>query len=105
MFFWSIFILVIVLIVAGVCGEYQKAKHSDKEDAMQKFWENLGICVIIVLVFSMFLGYKYVNKRYEHRQYHNSKYGSGQIQYQGSQEQLQDLNAIDNYSNKHSDFE
>lgn len=104
---WFSVILALGLVAAaGYCAyeEYEKARYSNDEDAMQKFWKGVGIGVIFVLAICGFLGYKYVNMKSDHYRYHDSKTGREQIQYQGSQEQQQDLKAIDDYASKHKDF-
>ena len=68
------------------------------------FWRNFGIFIVIILLICAFFGYKYINDSAKHHRYHDSKTGREQIQYQGSQEQQQDLKAIDDYSSTHKDF-
>ena len=104
---WFSVILALGLVaVAGYCAyeEYEKARYSNDEDAMQNFWKGVGIGVIFVLALCGFFGYKYVNMKSDHYRYHDSNTGREQIQYQGSQEQQQDLKAIDDYSSTHKDF-
>lgn len=104
----SVILIVGMMVIIGFCAyeEYQKAKYSNEEDAMQKFWNGVGIGVIVFLLICGFFGYKYVNMKsdLDHYRYHDYKTGQGQIQYQGSQEQQQDLKAIDDYSRKNKDF-
>lgn len=104
MIFWIFIIVIIGGIGCAIYGEYKSAKYSDEEDAIQKFWRNFAIFIVIILAVCAFFGYKYVNKSHTHHYYHNSNTGREQIQYQGSQEQQQDLKAIDDYSSKHKDF-
>lgn len=92
--------------MAGYCAyeEYEKARYSNDEDAMQKFWKGVGIGVIFILALCGFFGYKYVNMKSDHYRYHDSKTGREQIQYQGSREQADDVNAIDRYKESNPDF-
>ena len=103
---FSVILAIGLLAVVGYCAyeEYERARYSNDEDAMQKFWKGVGIGVIFVLLVCAYFGYDYVNKKSHHHRYHNSETGREQIQYQGSQEQQQDLKAIDDYSSTHKDF-
>lgn len=104
-FLISIVVFFVILIVFGAHEEYKKAQASDDADAVQKFWRNVGISIIAIAVGTIG-GIYYLDSQKESRgwQYHDAKTGREQIQYQGSQEQQQDLKAIDNYSSQHPDF-
>ena len=103
-------ILVWLINIALICGigyvfyeEYEKAKWSSEEDAIQKFWTHTVLFVIVVGV--IFCGIVLcTNSNKSHGEYHDPKTGREQIQYQGSSEQQQDLKAIDDYKKSHDDF-
>ena len=103
MLYWIFLIGIIGYMCYGIYNLYIEAKESPDEDALQDFWKHFSIVAIVLLLFCMFLGYKYVNRHSNGWQYHD-KNGKEQIQYQGSQEQMNDLKEIDKYSEKHSDF-
>ena len=103
MLFWIFVIAVLSSVGYLVYQEYVKARDYGDEGALGIFWRNFGIRVIAVIAFCLFLGYKSQNKKSHGWQYHDQN-GKEQIQYQGSREQQNDLDAIDRYGNSHSDF-
>ena len=101
-------LIIVSLAVLGGVGyllyeEYQKTRWSSEEDAVRRFWRNVVLGIIAVGGLSFGLIYWLESNRSQGG-YHNYKDGREQIQYQGSREQQQDINAIDRYSDTHGDF-
>jgi len=104
MLYWIFVIAFFGGVGYAIYQSYLQAKWSDDEDALQNFWKYVGIGAVFVLLVCAYFGYGYVNHKHRHHRYHNSETGQEQIQYQGSQEQQQDINAIDKYKESHPDF-
>lgn len=93
-------ICVVLLFFVGyaIREGYMEAKK-DGGGSVVIFWISLVVCVIVAIF--LCIGFSPSRPK---GQYHNPRTGREQIQYQGSQEQQQDLNAIDNYKNSDPNF-
>ena len=97
--------IILFAVAVGMKSDYDKAKSDKKK--MADFKSNMNAVLIVSLVMLGLLGAcvgcLYSDNSSGSGDYHN-KDGERQIQYQGSREQQNDLNDIDNYSRDHPGF-
>ena len=88
----------VALAAKSIYNEYVKARK-EGGGSITLFWVFAAVSIAaVILLITIF------SPREPKGQYHNIDTGRKQIQYQGSREQQQDLNSIDNYKNNNPDF-